>query len=102
MLAMDDFGNGHPVAFCVTEKDDAGTLAPMLADFLTAVRAVRSDWWPSCFLVDDDAAEHNAVRYASCKPAKLSSLVNPCECLPQADNVLACVRCEDTLLPVAG
>ncbi len=61
----------HAVAFCVTEKDDAGTLAYMLADFLTAVRAISSEWWPSCFLVDDDAAEHNAVRYAGRTPAKL-------------------------------
>ena len=58
MVAMDDFGNAQPVAFCSTEKDDVETLSRMLqlAGFLAAVRAYRPEWWPSCFLVDDDAA----------------------------------------------
>ena len=64
VLAMDDYGNAQPVAFCLTEKDDADTLSRMLDSFRAAVQAVRSDWWPSCFLLDDDAAEHKAVRCA--------------------------------------
>ena len=71
---MDEHGNAQPVAFCLTEKDDAETLSGMLADFSAAVRDLRPDWLPSCFLVDDDAAEHNAIRRAPsslwyCRPA---------------------------------
>ena len=70
---MDEYGNAQPVAFCLTEKDDAQTLSGMLADFLVAVRALRPDWWPSCFLADDDAAEHKAIRCAPPSRGRLSS-----------------------------
>jgi len=105
VLAMDDFGNGHPVAFCLTEKDDADTLAGMLRDFLAAVRVIRSDWWPSAFLVDDDAAEHNAVRCASWlqQHARKALSFAAGRCHHNALRASAQgVKCLSTLLPAAG
>ena len=61
VLAMDKFGNGLPVAFILTEKEDARTLAPALEAFKETVRRRKADWSPSCFIVDDDKAEQNAI-----------------------------------------
>lgn len=62
VLVIDDFMNGLPVATMITEKEDAETLAPALAALGVAVQKLKPDWKPACFLVDDDAAEHNAIR----------------------------------------
>ena len=65
MLVINEFKHGVPVAIIISEKEDAATLGPVLAAFRDEVRAVEPGnphWSPSCFLVDDDTAEHNAIQ----------------------------------------
>ena len=62
VLMIDDFKNGLPLGTLITEKEDAETLAPALTALGVAVQTIKPDWKPVCFLVDDDTAEHNAIR----------------------------------------
>ena len=62
VLMIDDFKNGLHVATMITEREDAETLAPALKALGVAVQTIKPDWEPACFLVDDDTAEHNAIR----------------------------------------
>lgn len=62
MLVMDHHGNALPIAFIISAREDAQTLAHCMGLFITAAQSVCPAWRPSCFVTDDDAAEHKAVR----------------------------------------
>ena len=62
MLVMDHHGNALPIAFIISAREDAQTLAHCMGLFVAAAQSVCPGWRPSCFVTDDDAAEHKAVR----------------------------------------
>lgn len=80
LTVMDHFGNGLPVAFIFSEKEDAETLTKVLEAFRGRMQELKPGWRPSCFLVDDDPAEALAVRCAAVLLSRKPAL--PCN-MPQ-------------------
>lgn len=64
MLVMDHHGNALPIGFIISAREDAQTLAHCMRLFVTAAQSECPGWRPSCFVTDDDLAEHKAVRCA--------------------------------------
>ena len=73
MLVMDYHGNALPIAFIISAREDAQTLGHCMSMFITTARSVCPAWRPSCFVTDDDAAEHKAVRCALAAPCATSA-----------------------------
>jgi len=68
---MDEHGIAQPVAFCMTEQDDAQTLSGMLADFLAAVQAsgqtggLVAFWWTTM----RRSTRQSGARHQCCRDA---------------------------------
>ena len=60
---MDAQQNVIPVAWNITSKSTAARLALVLGTLSTKARELQPDFIFSCALVDDDSAEHAAIRY---------------------------------------
>lgn len=60
---MDAQQNVIPIAWYLTNKSTAASLALFLGALSKKARELQPDFNFSCALVDDDSAEHAAIRY---------------------------------------
>lgn len=61
VLVMDHYNNGSPAGVIFAEREDAATLSPALAALVRVIDPIKPGFRPSCWIVDDDTAEHNAI-----------------------------------------
>ena len=57
MLVTDHHGNALPIGF-ISAREDARTLGHCMGLFAAAAQRACPCWRPSCFVTDDDLAEH--------------------------------------------
>ena len=66
LVVFDACRNGFPSAWIITNKQDSESLIVFLKPLADKLRAARPGWRPNAFIVDNDEAEHNALRYICC------------------------------------
>lgn len=62
MLVMDEYHQGVPCAWSIISNEQESTLKVVLRAVRQKVEALRPDWLPNCFMVDDCVALANALR----------------------------------------
>lgn len=60
-MVMDRHENGIPVVWTISSSQGTGAVTFWLGKVVDEVRKYKSDWSPSCFLVDDADAEMGAI-----------------------------------------
>ena len=65
---IDDHLEAVPAAFFITSSLKADDYAACLKELQQKLREQRSDWRPSCFILDDADAESKAVRCGAVRP----------------------------------
>ena len=63
LMIFDVCRNGYPSAWIITNKQDCESLIVFLKSLAEKLRAAQPGWRPNAFIVDNDEAEHNALRY---------------------------------------
>jgi hypothetical protein len=66
-LAFDEWENGIPIAFIIVGKAKERDIRPWLQKLNARAKAVKSDWEPRAFVVDNAQAEINAIKYVLLK-----------------------------------
>jgi len=62
-MVFDNHKNGIPVAWVISSSMTQVDVAKWLDDLKRHMLKEDPTWKPSCFLVDDSAAEINAIRF---------------------------------------
>ena len=63
LMIFDACRNKFSSAWIITNKQDSENLIIFLKPLAEKLRATRPGWRPNFFIVDNDEAEHNALRY---------------------------------------
>ena len=61
-MVFDDWEQGIPVAFTIQGRSRKVDIVPWLRKLKERCEAIKPDWKPTSFLVDNDDAELNAIR----------------------------------------
>ena len=62
-MVFDEWEQGIPVAFTIQGQSRECDIVPWLRKLNERCIAVKPDWRPNAFLVDNDQAELNAIRF---------------------------------------
>ena len=62
VMVFDEWEQGIPVAFTIQGRSREVDITPWLRKLRDRCVAVKPDWRPNAFIVDNDDAELNAIR----------------------------------------
>ena len=65
-VVFDIYRNGFLSAWIITNNQDSESLIVFSKPLADKLRAARPEWRTNVFIVDNDEAEHNALRYICC------------------------------------
>ena len=63
LVVFDDFRNGVQIAWIITSRQNKKNLIQWLTALRVKAMKVQLEWRPSCFIVDDEIHERNAIKY---------------------------------------